>query len=180
MAKGDLEVRTFDKLKGSENYKEWAREMEFALIDVGLMGLVTGDRIRPLQYTEEQKEAILKKEYGDERIKRREEAIEKWDINDGKVVGKIGGMCTKTVQMEFKSGWNAKTTWDSLKKRYTPHGWSSKWALLNRLEETSYAGSIDVPDFGRKMRTILEEIKDQQITRRVCDNQDHQFHGQWI
>jgi len=32
------------------------------------------------------------------------------------------------------------------------------------LEETSYANSIDVPDFDRKMRFILKEIKDQGIT----------------
>lgn len=32
------------------------------------------------------------------------------------------------------------------------------------MEETSYAGSIDVPDFDRKMRTILKKIKNQQIT----------------
>ena len=78
MAKED-EARTFPKLKGSDNYKEWAREMEFALKQVGLMGLVNGDRIRPLPHTEEQKEAILQKDE-DERIEKREEAIEKWDL----------------------------------------------------------------------------------------------------
>ena len=78
MAKED-EARTFPKLKGSDNYKEWAREMEFALKQVGLMGLVNCDRIRPLPHTEEQKEAILKKDE-DERIEKREEAIEKWDL----------------------------------------------------------------------------------------------------
>jgi len=32
------------------------------------------------------------------------------------------------------------------------------------LKETSYADSIDVSDFGRKMRIILKKIKNQQIT----------------
>ncbi len=120
MAKED-EARTFPKLKGSDNYKEWAREMTFALRQVGLMGLVNGNRIRPLPYTKEQKEAILEKDE-EVRIEKREEAIEKWDINNEKVVGKIGAMCTRAVQMEFKSEWNAKTTWESLRKRYTSHG----------------------------------------------------------
>ncbi len=51
--------------------------MKFALKDVELMSLVTDDRIRSLQYTKEQKKAILKKEDDDERIERREEVIEK-------------------------------------------------------------------------------------------------------
>ncbi len=162
MAKED-EARTFPKLKGSDNYKEWAREMTFALRQVELMRLVNDNRIRPLPYTKEQKKAILEKDE-EVRIEKREEVIEKWDINNEKVVGKIGAMCTRAVQMEFKSEWDAKTTWKSLRKRYTSHEWAFKWALLNRLEETSYVNSIDVPDFDRKMRFILEEIKNQGIT----------------
>lgn len=67
-------------------------------------------RVGHFEYTKEQKDALLKKEDGEDRIERREEAIENWHTNDGKVVGKVGRMCTKTDQMEFKSGWNAKTT----------------------------------------------------------------------
>ncbi len=111
----------FDKLKRSENYKEWACEMKFALKDVELMSLVIDDRIQSLQYTKEQKKAILKKEDNDERIEKHEEVIEKWNINDDKVVSKIEEMCIKTVQMKFKSEWNAKMTWNSLKKQYTSH-----------------------------------------------------------
>ncbi len=48
MIKEDLKVCTFDKLKKSENYKEWACEMKFALKDVELMNLVTDNRIQPL------------------------------------------------------------------------------------------------------------------------------------
>lgn len=146
MVKEDENAYAFAKLKGSENYKEWAREMGFALKEAGLMSLVNGDRSRPLEYKKEQKDVLLKKDDGEDRIEKREHAIEKWNTNDGKVVGKIGRMCTKTVQMEFKPEWNAKTTWDSLKERYTPQGWSSKWAVLNRLEETTYESSSNVPN----------------------------------
>lgn len=146
MVKEDENAYAFAKLKGSENYKEWAREMGFALKEAGLMSLVNGDRSRPLEYKKEQKDVLLKKDDGEDRIEKREDAIEKWNTNDGKVVGKIGRMCTKTVQMEFKPEWNAKTTWDSLKERYTPQGWSSKWAVLNRLEETTYESSSNVPN----------------------------------
>jgi hypothetical protein len=44
-------------------------------------------------------------------------------------------------------------------RRDTPQGWSLKCVVLNCLEETTYESSSNVPDFGRKMRTSLEEIK---------------------
>jgi len=33
---------SFEKLKGPDNYKEWAREMTFALQDAGLMSYING------------------------------------------------------------------------------------------------------------------------------------------
>lgn len=41
----------------------------------------------------------------------------------------------------------------------TPQGWSLKCIVLYRLEETIYESSSNMPGIGRKMRTILEEIK---------------------
>ncbi len=76
--------------------------MAFALRQVELMGLVNGNRIRPLSYTKEQKKAILEKNE-EVRIEKREEVIEKWNINNEKVVGKIEAMCIRAVQMKFKS-----------------------------------------------------------------------------
>ncbi len=156
------EARTFSKLKESDNYKEWAREMTFALRQIELMRLVNDDRIRSLSYTKEQKKTILEKNE-EVRIEKHEEVIEKWDINNEKMMSKIEAMCIRAVQMKFKSEWNAKTTWESLRKRYTSHEWIFKWVLLNRLKETSYVNLIDVSDFDRKMRFILKEIKNQEI-----------------
>lgn len=165
MVKEDENAYAFAKLKGNENYKEWAREMEFALKDAGLMDHINDDdEDQPTEYTKEQKELYKRTPEGEDRLERRKEIIKKWKTNDARVVGKIGRMCTKTVQMEFKPEWNAKITWNSLKERYTPQGWSSKWAVLNRLEETTYENSSNVPDFGRKMRTVKEEIKDLNIS----------------
>jgi len=39
---GKEDEYSFEKLKGPNNYKEWAREMRFALRDAGLMGYVNG------------------------------------------------------------------------------------------------------------------------------------------
>ncbi len=41
----------------------------------------------------------------------------------------------------------------------TPQGWSLKCIVLYRLEETIYESSSNIPGIGRKMRTILEEIR---------------------
>ena len=46
MAKEDL-PHNFPKLNGSTNYKQWARDMSFALSEAELLGYITGDRIKP-------------------------------------------------------------------------------------------------------------------------------------
>jgi len=44
-------TRSFQKLKGSENYREWAREMTSTLQTAELMGLVTGTVTIPTPYS---------------------------------------------------------------------------------------------------------------------------------
>ena len=96
------ETRTFFKLKRSDNYKEWACEMTFALRQIELMKLVNDDWIRSLSYTKEQKKIILEKNE-EVRIEKHEEVIEKWDINNEKMINKIEAMCIRAVLMKFKS-----------------------------------------------------------------------------
>ena len=97
--------------------------MKFALQEAELMGIIDGDETSLIAYIMKQKNDLLAKN-AEDRIERRDEVLRKWRTNDKKVVGKIGRMCVKAVQMKFQSGWDAKTTWDSLKERYTPQGWS--------------------------------------------------------
>ena len=47
--KGGEGMYTFANLKGTENYKEWAREMSFALRDAGLIPYASGTAVRPDQ-----------------------------------------------------------------------------------------------------------------------------------
>lgn len=51
-SKGSEGTYSSAKLKGIENYKEWAREMGFALLDVGLMAYANGTSSKPMPYTE--------------------------------------------------------------------------------------------------------------------------------
>ncbi len=92
----------------------------FALRQIELMRLVNDDQIWSLSYMKEQKKTILEKNE-EVRIEKHEEVIEKWDINNKKIMSKIEAMCIRAVQMKFKSEWDAKTTWKSLRKRYTSH-----------------------------------------------------------
>lgn len=69
---------TFSKLKGTENYKEWVQEMEFALQDASLISYAFGTSAKPKLYTEEQKfskdrTALL----SEEKIEKREAELEK-------------------------------------------------------------------------------------------------------
>ncbi len=104
---------SFEKLKGSDNYKEWAREMTFALRDAGLMSYINGTIRKPvLDETLKDLELIAKKE----------EAIDTWIQKDDRAVGKLGKMCFKPVQLGFKDHWSAKEAWNFLKERYTSVG----------------------------------------------------------
>ena len=48
----------FAKLSGAENYKEWAREMIFAMKDSGLWGYVDGTIIRPAPLVAKEGETV--------------------------------------------------------------------------------------------------------------------------
>jgi hypothetical protein len=61
------ESYSFEKLKGAGNYKEWAREMSFALKDAGLMGFVTGTAVKPVHD---------KNEKDSDRVNKKQEAID--------------------------------------------------------------------------------------------------------
>lgn len=75
---------TFAKLKGTENYKVWAREMSFALRDAGLFSYANGTAMKPIPYTESECETV-----SEEKIEKREADIEKWVLNDSRAGGKI-------------------------------------------------------------------------------------------
>lgn len=73
-------------------------------------------------------------------------------------------MCTRAVQQQLKETWTAKEMWEIFQSKYTADGWYSKWQILNRLQEASYASSKNMSDFGLTMKTLLEELNDASIT----------------
>lgn len=157
--KGGEGMYTFAKLKGTENYKGWAREMSFALRDAGLISYANGTAVKPNPYRKEECASV-----SEEKIEKREADIEKWILNDSRTGEKIGKMCTTAVQQLIKDEWSAKKMWDELKLKYTADRCYSKWQILNRLEEGSYASSKDMQDFGLRMKILLEEVDNLNIT----------------
>lgn len=102
-SKGNEGTYTFSKLKGTENYKEWVREMGFALRGAGLISYANGTSVKPKLHTEDEAHprdgsAPL----SEEKIEKREAEVEKWILNDSRTCGKIGKICTKAVQQQLK------------------------------------------------------------------------------
>ncbi len=113
MGRDDEGSYRFAKLKGSENHKDLAREMSFALQDAGLMGHVTGETKQLPEYTDDQLKEMGRGLDAQDRVDLCQEARE-WATNNRHTVSKIGAMCIKAVQQEFQVGWNATTCWNSI------------------------------------------------------------------
>ena len=90
---GNRHEYTFKKLQGSHNYKQWTRDMSFALEEARLWKYVEGTAVAPplLKPKKDDSEDQMKKRYA------REEKICKFQNNACKTVAKIGKMCTDTV-----------------------------------------------------------------------------------
>lgn len=105
----------FVKLKGTENYKEWAREMGFALQDADLETYADGTGKKPKLYIESKITlAAPAMPLSEQKIEKRQAEVEKWVPNNSRTCGKIGKMCSRSVQQQLKKTWTAKEMWDSL------------------------------------------------------------------
>ncbi len=70
-------IYTFAKLKGTENFKGWAKELSFALQNASLISYANAKVLKPVSYTEKEPAAVSK-----EKIDKREADIEKWILNE--------------------------------------------------------------------------------------------------
>lgn len=81
--KGKEDTYTVAKLKGTENYKEWAREMGFALQDAGLESYADGTSIKPRLYIESEMYPMAPLlPLSEEKIEKRQAEIDKWVLNN--------------------------------------------------------------------------------------------------
>ena len=115
---------------------------DFRLEGLGTLGYVDGTIIRPAPLEAKKGETVSA-----EVEKETQDKIDLWTKNDARALGKMGRMCSKTVQLGFDATWLSSKAWSELKTKYSSKGWSTKWDVLNRLEQTSYSSS--------KISTIL-------------------------
>ena len=84
---------TFAKLSGAENYKEWAREMIFALKDSGLCRYVDGTIIRPVSLAALKKGATVT--ISAEAKQETQDKIDLWTKDNARALGKMVGCVTR-------------------------------------------------------------------------------------
>ncbi len=97
----------FKKLQGAENYKQWIRDMTFALQDAKLWDQIMGSARSPLEFKETKDDDEDRKEH----IYQRWKKIQNFDLDIQKTAAKISWMCTNTVQKEFLAVITS-TEWD--------------------------------------------------------------------
>ena len=165
-------VWTFAKLVGSSNYTEWARNMEFALLDSDLWGVTSGVWKKP-------EEADF-----DERNDFRTEK-KSWGSANAKARGKIGLMCQKTVQMTLKSESTADEMWRQLREDCTPKGWNNKWEVMSKLEQLHLTKVKNMDEFHvqiMKAKTDIDELQisiDDYLVLKVLNSLDARY-DTWV
>lgn len=156
---------TFKKLRGAENYKQWNRDMTFALQDAKLWDHIMGSAKRP----PELKETSDDDEDRKERIYQRWKKVRDFDLDVRKTAAKISRMCTDTVQKEFlavktSTEWDPKELWDWLKKRYTLQNFASKCNALDKLHAIRHSECKNVTEYMNRIKDASTEIEDLKIS----------------
>jgi len=101
---------SFQKLKGGDNWKEWRRNMTYALMDCSLFDYVTGDFPRPTSLTTDEKDLL--------------KAQMDWDKGDRRAGAKLRLMCSSEIQqiLDPTEGKTALEKWGVLKEKCTLTG----------------------------------------------------------
>ncbi|MCJ1224761.1 hypothetical protein MMC12_001406 [Toensbergia leucococca] len=163
----DDETMTFDKLAGSVNYKQWARNMEIAIKISQLWTFVEGTQLRPPPLVSKPEDDEERRE----KVYTRAEQIQEVKSNERRAVYTIIDMCTEEIQIELfaskpEDGWTAKYLWYHLKTQYTQSGWSTKWKAVVRLLEYDYDKVKSIEKYGFKALDIESELLDLRLTVR--------------
>ena len=98
MSKDD-NIWTFVKLIDIDNYKQWSRQMQFALMNAELWLIVFDKRIKLLvnsKLTKDEKKKVEKK-------------IKKWDEQNERAFVKMTRMSIDTVQLTMSIEWSSTT-----------------------------------------------------------------------
>ena len=139
MTKNDFEPSnfTFAKLKKIDNYKEWERNMRFALKISDLWNFIK----KASKHSSSSSIVLTKKNLDDDvkldRAKRRQKKIDTFNRKSTQCRDVIARMCITTISQKFdavRKNWDTNDLWEWLKKRYTQQNIASKWIIIMNLE----------------------------------------------
>ena len=149
----------FAKLRGTNNYQKWQREMTNALMIEGHWILIATPHATP-EILEEPVLATMtwkeKRGYREDRTKHAMKEVQ------ARVA--ISNKCIPSIKQLLKPEWTAKETWDWLQKRYEPSKSHRKWIVLSRLEDLDYAHFKSFADYRIEIEGIMREVEELDIT----------------
>ena len=153
----------FEKLTNVSNYHAWARQMIIAIRTIKLYDFLheANSFLQLERFSSDEWKLMI-------RIEKRnfEQNLQSWLDRNEVLVDKIDDMCDNNIQQLLDLTWNAKTTWDFLKKRFSSQNWTHKWFVLNRLKQINYVDYKNVSTYDVAFKIALKEIKNLNITMK--------------
>ena len=155
----------FQKLQVAENYKQWNRDMIFALQDAKLWDHNMGSARRPTEFKDTKDDDEDRKEC----IYQRWGKIRDFDQDVQKIAAKISRICADTVQKEFlavktSTEWDPKKLGDWLKRRYTLQNFASKLNALEKLHGIRRSDLKNVSKYMSRMKEVSAKINNLKIS----------------
>jgi hypothetical protein len=126
-----------DKLRGAENYHQWADEIDNILRSKGLKGFIDLNKTCPEKLEAPETDTVADAT----RRAACEVEIEKWEANDAKTLVAIQQNLTKQPKDLVRSVKTASTMWAKLKKHYEGKGQSLKSQYLSEIQELDYSSN---------------------------------------
>jgi hypothetical protein len=126
-----------DKLRGAENYHQWADEIDNILRSKGLKSFIDPTKTCPKKLEALGTETLLEVT----RRTTREAEIETWEANDAKTLVAIQQNITKQPKDLVRGIKSASAMWAKLKKHYEGKGQSLKSQYLSEIQELDYSSN---------------------------------------
>ena len=129
-----------DRLRGAENYHQWADEMDNILVSKGLGTFIDPKKTRPEELKEPEDESSDTTAEAARRAARRTE-IATWNSNNAKTLVAIQQNITQQPKDLVRGIKTASAMWAKLKKYYEGKGQSLKSQYLAEIQELDYSSN---------------------------------------
>ena len=154
-----MESGSTDRLRGAENYHQWADEIDNILVSKGLRAFIDPKKTRPEELKEPEDGSSDTPEEAARRAARRTE-IETWDSNNAKILVAIQQNITQQPKDLVRGIKTASAMWAKLKKHYEGKGQSLKSQYLAEIQELDYSSNkfSDITAFIVAFQNLYSQI----------------------